>query len=105
MPLTPMPQRLLLFGLGTSLVQVVLYYLSMDIVHVFETLLSDTPLDDPFGDYVVFTSVVLLTPIVLTQNLIAAVISNIKMTYGLMFVAIALYFFGWGEDLAAWPLR
>jgi hypothetical protein len=89
-----MLKRLLVFGLWTSLIQVIIFYFFIFIVYWFAAAITH-PLDnDPNGDYVVLFSAILLPIMVIVQNVIAAVINKKKATYVLMVIMIAVYMIG-----------
>jgi hypothetical protein len=89
-----MMKRLLVFGLGTTLIQVILFYFLIFIVYLFAALIAYSPSNDPNGDYVVLFSAMLLPIMILIQNFIASVINNIKATYVLIGTAIVIYVIG-----------
>ena len=92
-PTDRMLKRLLIFGLGTSLIQVFLFYFFIFIVYIFAELLTYSPSNDTNGDYEVWMLAVVFPFLILTQNLIAATINNLKVTYGLIAFATAVYLF------------
>ena len=91
MPADTMIKRLLVFGLGTSLIQVIIFYLFVFIVYWFAAAITSPPSTDSNGDYIILFTAILFAILVLIQNLIAAAIKNIKATYVLMAIAIAAY--------------
>lgn len=92
-----MLKRLLVFGLGTSLIQVVIFYSFIFVVYWLAAAIAisyQRPNSDANGDYIVLFAAVLFPVMVLIQNVIAAIINNIKATYVLMAITIAAYMVG-----------
>ncbi len=85
-----MMKRLLIFGIGTSLIQVIGFYLLILIVYWFAAAINYSSIDSS-GDYNMLFTAILFAIIVLIQNVFAAVINRRKVTYVLMVLAIVSY--------------
>lgn len=89
-----MLKRLLVFGLGTSLVQVMMFYSFIFIVYWFAAVIAISYPEketNPDQDYVVLFTAIVFAIIALFQNVVAAIIHNKKATYTCMAIAIAAY--------------
>jgi len=65
--------------------------LSIFLIYIFWALLIFSPSSNPDEDYTVLISAIIFPILVLIQNVIAAVINNVKFTYGLVIVATGAY--------------
>jgi hypothetical protein len=86
-----MIKRLLIFGIGTSLIQVIVFYFVIFIVYWFAAAITYPSSSESNSDYVMLFTAIVFAIIVLIQNVIAAIINRIKVTYILMGIALASY--------------
>jgi hypothetical protein len=100
-----MMKRILVFGIGTSCIQVIIFYFFIFMVYWFAAALSSTSNNDPSGDYAVLFSAILLPIMIMVQNFIAALINNITATYILMAIAIIVYIVGLVDVVTSVPFK
>lgn len=86
-----MIKRVLIFGIGVSLIQVVGFYLFIFIFHLLSAAIT-YPRNNGF-DYVTLFSAISFAVIILIQNVIAAIVNNKMVTYVLIGIAVAAYTF------------
>ena len=86
-----MIKRVLIFGIGVSLIQVVGFYLFIFIFHLLSAAIT-YPRNNGF-DYVTLFSAISFAVIILIQNVIAAIVNNKMVTYVLIRIAVAVYTF------------
>lgn len=91
-----MLKRLFVFGLGTSMVQIIIFYSFILIVYWFAAAIEIgyPGNSDPNGDYIVLFSAIIFAIMVLIQNVVSAIINKKKVTYVLMTIAITTYMVG-----------
>lgn len=91
-----MLKRFLVFGLGTSLAQVVIFYFLIFMVYWFAAAIAISypqKESDPKQDYAVLFIAIVFVFLVVVQNVLAATLNRPKATYFLIAIAIAAYLF------------
>ena len=89
------------------MIQLLIYYILIYVTHIVEDLLGPTGHIEGYwwGDYLVLTSMMLFSIMLLTQNITSALINVRYISYALTIIVLLLYVIGWGEDIRYWPVR
>jgi hypothetical protein len=104
-----MVKRFLINGLLTTGLQIAIYYAMLyfgwkigKLIHEPTKLTIIEAIE--FG-LIIKLSLILFGTMLLVTNILAALINNKFLTWGLICIMTVLYLIGWGEDFNTWPWK
>lgn len=97
-----MLNRLLIYGLLTSVIQSLLYLMTLGIIWFVATLFHYPDFIAIFG---LIVSAIVFACILAIQNILTALINKKWFTWTMFWLVTIVYLFVWGEDIFAWPMQ
>jgi hypothetical protein len=98
-----MLKRILIFGILASVIQVVMYSLLLKLIQLIQLIfIKDKEL---ISDFNISLSFILLSIIILTQNILTSIINKSWFNWFALGIVIFIYIIGWGKGISSWPIK
>lgn len=104
-----MLKRLLINGLLTTGLQIIIYYAVLYFGWTIGKLIHEptklTLIEAIEFGLLIKLSLILFGTMLLVTNVVASLLNNKFLTWGLLCTVTLLYLIGWGEDFDSWPWK
>jgi hypothetical protein len=104
-----MLKRLLISGLLTTGLQIIIYYAVLYFAWTIGKLIHEptklTLIEAIEFGLLIKLSLILFGTTLLVTNVVASLLNNKVLTWGLLCIMTLLYLIGWGEDFDSWPWK
>jgi len=97
-----MKKRIVAKGLLSSFVQIIIYYLAINLVWFIGKIFYKPP-TLYIDTFALVLSLELFGVIIIIQNVISAAVNKKWLTITMFILAIIVYIIGWGEDINSFP--
>ena len=98
-----MLKRILIFGILASVIQIVMYSLILKMTQLIQMIFITER--DLISDFSIRLSIVLLSTIILVQNILTSIINRNWFNWFALGIVIFIYIIGWGENFSSWPIK
>ena len=100
-----MLKRLLIKGLGTSVLQIVIYIILLYVGAVIANILDRPTHRSVDRGLTIYFSLLLFASVVLILNIVTALVGKKRFTYIGIGLTLTFYIIGWGEDFNRYPYK